>query len=96
MADLLVDFHNNCDSLQPQRQSSIVSKIEDMIFNEEKIIEKIHKVMKAKKKQNELMSVMEKLQIEVCKIISLFGAIYCGMCKVCLFVNPMPVCNTEM
>ena len=58
-------FKKDCESLQTQQNFGASGKIDQLIFDQDGIINKIKRMIYSKKEQNELISTLEKLQNEV-------------------------------
>ena len=62
---LMSDFKRECESMHAQTNLGACAKAEEMLFDEDRILHKIEKMISSKKNENEKINILKKLQNEV-------------------------------
>jgi len=61
---LMSDFKRECESMHAQTNLGACAKAEEMLFDEDRILHKIEKMISSKKNENEKINILKKLQNE--------------------------------
>ena len=61
----MLDFKRECESMQAQMNLGACAKVEELLFDEDRLLHKIEKMISSKKNENEKINVLERLQNEV-------------------------------